>query len=80
LTPSWTEPTPSGCPSPQTDASLGSGAEVIKRPNFIKFYEISRSLHSNKGGTIEQTIGSDIASKRKVLRYDPHLDDVSIVI
>jgi hypothetical protein len=50
LTPSWTEPTPSGCPSPQMDASLGGGAEVIKRTNFIEFYEISRSLHSDKPG------------------------------
>jgi hypothetical protein len=30
------------------DASLGGGAEVIKRPNFIEFYEISRSLHADK--------------------------------
>jgi hypothetical protein len=35
------------------DASLGSGAEVIKGPNFIEFYEISRSRHSNKGGTAD---------------------------
>ena len=36
------EPAPSGCPFPQTDASLGGAAKVIKRPNFIEFYKISR--------------------------------------
>jgi hypothetical protein len=32
----------------QTNASLGRAAEVDKKPNFIEFYEISRSLHSDK--------------------------------
>src|SRR5882757_6739190 len=42
LTLSWTGSTPSGCPSPQMDASLGGGAKPIKRSNFIEFYKISR--------------------------------------
>jgi hypothetical protein len=52
LTPSWTGSTPSGCPSHPIDASLGGGAEVVKRSNFIEFYEISRSRPSDK--TIKQ--------------------------
>jgi hypothetical protein len=41
--PFWTKPVPSGCPFPQINASLGGAAEVDKKPNFIEFYEISRS-------------------------------------
>jgi hypothetical protein len=59
--------TPSGCPSLETDASLGGGAEVIKRPNFIEFYEISRSLHADKTsrGSREQGLYGRHPLKRK---------------
>jgi hypothetical protein len=65
--PSWTGPTPSGCPSPQVDASLAGGAEVRKRPNFIEFYEISRSLHSDKTrtGSGEQDAPTTAATREK---------------
>ena len=45
--PFWTKPAPSGCPFPRRKASLGGAAEVDKKPNFIEFYEISRSLDSS---------------------------------
>jgi hypothetical protein len=41
----WTEGTPSGCPFCQINASPGGAPEVDKKPNFIEFYKISRSLH-----------------------------------
>jgi hypothetical protein len=44
--PFWTKPAPSGGPFPQIDASLGGAAEVDKKPNFIEFYKISRSLRA----------------------------------
>ena len=43
-TPFWTKPAPSGCPFPQGKASLGGAAELYKKPNFIEFYKISRSV------------------------------------
>jgi hypothetical protein len=42
--PFWTKLAPAGCLFPQEEASLGGVAEVEKRPNFIEFYKISRSL------------------------------------
>jgi hypothetical protein len=39
----------------QIDASLGGVAEVSKRPNFIEFYEISRSVHSDKARFLRPT-------------------------
>ena len=41
--PFWTKAAPSGCPFPQINASLGCAAEAYKKPNFIEFYEISRT-------------------------------------
>ncbi len=46
-TPFSTKPAPSGCPFLQANASLGGVAEVDKKPNFIEFYKISRSLESS---------------------------------
>jgi hypothetical protein len=43
-TPFWTNPAPSRCPSPPKQASPRGAAEVDKKPNFIEFYKISRSL------------------------------------
>jgi hypothetical protein len=47
------------------DASLGGGAEVIKTPNFIEFYEISRLLHLDKarGNPGRQGTGPTWASR-----------------
>ncbi len=77
--PFWTKPTPSGCPFPQIDASLGGAAEVNKKPNFIEFYEISRSLHSDgvwrerrltplKGGQTEKESYRDKSRNTRLVR------------
>jgi hypothetical protein len=44
--PFLTEPALSACPFCQINAFLGGAAEVEKKPNFIQFYEMSRSLGS----------------------------------
>ena len=71
--PFWTKAAPSGCPFPHINASLGDAAEVDKKPNFIEFYEISRSLHSDKcifGKGVTRTF----RLRRRPVQEDLHRD------
>ena len=52
---------PSGSPFPWVSASPGGAAKVPKRPNFIEFYKISRSL--DPSGTA--SVGRKIALHRQ---------------